>query len=202
MSDGGGGGGTREVILAVSARLFAARGIEGTTMRAIAEGCAIKAASLYNHFASKDEIVAEVMSRSAQLAAALFDEVRASELSPAARLEALMQATLRSFRAHPEASRMFFDNAEYVAAAPELDMVRARAKSIDELWERAIADASAAGLFRGDIDPAALWPLLQRMTLAACQGGGSAGVEASGDAVLTVLLHGILRDGVGGSAEE
>ena len=184
------GADTREEVLAVSARLFAARGIAGTTMRAIAEECSIKAASLYSHFASKDEIVAEVMRRSSVLAGRLFDEVRTSRLSPGPRLEALMRATLQSFRAHPEASRTFFENPEYVASSPLLHSVRAGAKAIDTLWAGALADADRAGLLREGLDPKSLWPLLRVMLLAASQEPGHE--DPRGEAVVTILLRGVL----------
>jgi AcrR family transcriptional regulator len=197
-----GGAATRDEIVAVSGRLFATHGIEGTTMRAIAAACGIKASSLYNHFASKDAIVAEVMSRSATLAEALFDEVRSPELEPTERLEALMRATVSSFRAHPEASRMFFENPEYVASAPELHDVRASARAIDELWESAIADAAAAGVLRDGVDPSTLWPILHRMMLAAAQQSAPAHPAIDLEGVTTILLNGIVRGSSEPSAEQ
>ncbi len=182
---------TREEVLAVSARLFAARGIPGTTMRAIAAECEIKAASLYNHFVSKDEIVAEVMARSSALADGLFRQVGDADLATAERIEALMRATLQSFRAHPEASRMFFENPGYVASAPLLRSARASAKSIDGLWERAIGEAADADLLRPAIEPASLWPLLRSLLLAACHVPGR--TQPAGDDVVTILLAGVLR---------
>ncbi len=52
---------TREVILDTAARLFREQGYAATSMRVIAAEVGIKAASLYSHFSSKDEIVAEVL---------------------------------------------------------------------------------------------------------------------------------------------
>jgi TetR/AcrR family transcriptional regulator, cholesterol catabolism regulator len=157
---------TRDEILAVSAKLFETRGIGGTTMRAIAAGCSIKAASLYNHFASKDEIVAEVMHRSSAFASDRYAAIRAADLDPGARIEALMRATVESFRAFPEASRAFMENPEYVAAAPLLKPVRAAARAIDEQWIQAITDAVDAGVVRSDIEPRRMWSLVREMLLA------------------------------------
>ncbi len=44
------GGGTRDLIVAFAMSEFARRGYAGTSMRQIAAGCGIKAASLYAHF--------------------------------------------------------------------------------------------------------------------------------------------------------
>ncbi|MDA0339360.1 MAG: TetR/AcrR family transcriptional regulator [Proteobacteria bacterium] len=47
---------TRQRICAVAAGLFAEKGFAGVSMRDIAEGVGIKAASLYNHFADKEQL--------------------------------------------------------------------------------------------------------------------------------------------------
>jgi len=50
--------GTARRVLEESTLLFAARGFHGTSMRDIGAAVGIKAASVYEHFASKDEILA------------------------------------------------------------------------------------------------------------------------------------------------
>ena len=51
----------RQRILDESARLFSQKSIASTSMRQIAQKCGIQAGSLYYHFKSKDEIIAEVL---------------------------------------------------------------------------------------------------------------------------------------------
>ena len=51
---------TRNRILAEALRLFADKGVEGTSIRDIALAVGIVDAALYRHFRSKDEIVSEV----------------------------------------------------------------------------------------------------------------------------------------------
>ncbi|MFM2073670.1 MAG: hypothetical protein RLZZ623_3934 [Actinomycetota bacterium] len=178
---------TREDILRVSARLFEMHGIGGTTMRAIASGCSIKAASLYHHFASKDEIVAEVMTQSSAFASALYADVRDANLDPAERVEALMRVTVQCFRAYPEASRAFVENAEYVAAAPLLKPVRAAARVIDRQWTEAIVEGIAVGVLRDGIEPARMWSLLREMLLATSRSTTSGRV----DDVLQIVMCGV-----------
>jgi TetR/AcrR family transcriptional regulator, cholesterol catabolism regulator len=52
---------SRQQILAVTATLFCARGYAGTSLRDIAAAVGMKAGSLYYHFASKEELAAEVL---------------------------------------------------------------------------------------------------------------------------------------------
>lgn len=54
-------GETRNDILDVAARLIVENGYEACTMRSISQKLNIKAASLYYHFPSKDDIVVEIM---------------------------------------------------------------------------------------------------------------------------------------------
>src|SRR5688572_20483582 len=52
---------TRRQILDVAAKLFREHGVAATTLRDVAQRCGIKAASIYYHFGSKDEILLEVL---------------------------------------------------------------------------------------------------------------------------------------------
>jgi TetR/AcrR family transcriptional regulator, cholesterol catabolism regulator len=52
--------GMRQQALDAAARLFRDKGYAATTMRDVAQRCGIRAASLYHHFSSKDEILTEV----------------------------------------------------------------------------------------------------------------------------------------------
>ena len=52
---------SRHAALDTAARLFRHRGYAATSLRDIAAECGMKAGSLYYHFASKDEIVGEVL---------------------------------------------------------------------------------------------------------------------------------------------
>ncbi len=54
----------REQILEVAAELFSENGFDATSTRAIAERVGIRQASLYYHFAGKDEILIELLTTS------------------------------------------------------------------------------------------------------------------------------------------
>lgn len=186
---------TREEIVLVSASLLAERGIVGTTMRAIADGCSIKSASLYFHFRSKDEIVAEVMNRSSAHIVGLYAGIRAADLAPAGTLEALIRATLTNFQVHREAARMFYENPEYVADAPLLEQVRQDGIQNDAMWTEAITSGIAAGDVRGDIHPGRLKLLIRNMMLSTCRDIDPARLPDLIDDVVGLLLRGVLGPG-------
>jgi AcrR family transcriptional regulator len=58
---GASGGGTRDTVLRASVSLFAKLGFEACTMRDLATSAGIKPPALYNHFASKEQILTEAM---------------------------------------------------------------------------------------------------------------------------------------------
>jgi TetR/AcrR family transcriptional regulator, cholesterol catabolism regulator len=64
---------TRERVLLEAARLFRHHGYAATTLRAVADAAGIKAGSIYYHFASKDEILGEVLDKGMQV---VIDAVR------------------------------------------------------------------------------------------------------------------------------
>ena len=179
--------------MATSARLFAERGLAGTTMRAIADECGIQAASLYHHFGSKDDLIAAIMTRSSAHVVDLYDQICAADLEPVARFEALIRATLKNFHRHTHEAQMFYDNPTYVAAAPGLQRVRDDAQANDRLWVATIDDTLAAGQLRTDIKPARLKVLLRNMIWSTTRGlrRGKTSTDIA-DEVVALLLHGCL----------
>ena len=71
---------TREQIVAVATRLFAARGYEGTSIDAVLQGAAVSRGSLYHHFAGKDALFEAVL---ADVEARVGDQVLAAAESAA-----------------------------------------------------------------------------------------------------------------------
>lgn len=83
----------RTLVLDSAVRLFNARGYHGTTMRDIARGADMTVASIYHHFASKQEILLSIMLRALHGALELTRAalIRAGG-SPAEQLAALVRA--------------------------------------------------------------------------------------------------------------
>lgn len=85
-------------ILSESARLFAERGYDGTSMRDIAEACGISKSLLYHHFTDKDEIFARIaLGSTRELYHFVFDRLPEGA-APSARIRAFMTATGEYFQ--------------------------------------------------------------------------------------------------------
>jgi AcrR family transcriptional regulator len=90
----------REQILDASAALFAELGYAGTSTRAIAEQVGIRQASLYYHFAGKDDILLELLETSVRPSLAFVDILLSHE-DAAAALYALASIDVGTLLATP-----------------------------------------------------------------------------------------------------
>ncbi|TDC77172.1 TetR/AcrR family transcriptional regulator [Micromonospora sp. KC606] len=81
----------REEILDAAAELFAQRGYAATSTRLIAETVGIRQASLYYHFANKEQILAELLEATVRPSLAYAGELADTDLEPAAALRELVR---------------------------------------------------------------------------------------------------------------
>lgn len=86
---------TRDRILDVAARMFRHKGYTDTSVNEISAAAGIRAASIYYHFRSKDEILEEVLNRGTLR---VFDAVRGAveALGPAARPRERLATAVRT----------------------------------------------------------------------------------------------------------
>src|ERR1700745_1221330 len=83
----------RERILAVAADLFYRHGIRAVGVEAIAESAGTNKMTLYRHFPSKDELVAEYLRQEARKADAYWSELEAAHPGdPLAQIRAWVKA--------------------------------------------------------------------------------------------------------------
>ena len=137
---------SRREILDAAARLLRSQGYKATTLRDIAEEVGIRAASIYYHFESKEEIASTVMNEGVDW---VFDAVTATleRLPPDAgirdRLTAAIAAHLYALHKHSdytsEAMKSYAD-----APEPVRQLARQHRRRYESIWIRLIDDAVAA----------------------------------------------------------
>jgi AcrR family transcriptional regulator len=86
----------REAILRAAARLFREKGYERTTVRDLANAVGLQSGSLFHHFSTKTEILAEVMKRGLELAGGQVAAAVTVETTPDACLRALFRSYLKA----------------------------------------------------------------------------------------------------------
>jgi AcrR family transcriptional regulator len=154
----------REQILLAAAALFTEQGFGGTSTRAIAQASGIRQASLYYHFAGKDDILAELLDRSvrpsAEMARRLESAVGDDPWAAAAALHTLAEADVTLLAAVPH-------NIGSLYLLPEVrdqrfDDFRAQRAALQATYGRLGTQARAlAGAGREDtLPPATLGALL------------------------------------------
>jgi AcrR family transcriptional regulator len=98
------GASAREQILDAAGSLFVRHGIASTSTRMIAERVGIRQASLYYHFATKEEILAELLATSVRPSLHMVERIRAlvpEQATPAAALYAMAAMDVRTLSRTP-----------------------------------------------------------------------------------------------------
>ena len=143
----------RDEILAIAAGIFARRGIASTTVRDIGEEAGILSGSLYHHFASKDEIVEEIIRSALDPDIELDVAVANSTVEP---LEAVRQLLVRSLRFnhdHPDVAAIIANSRHELLGAERFDFIHARGAAIRASWLAVLGRGMVQGVFRADLDP-------------------------------------------------
>jgi AcrR family transcriptional regulator len=145
---------TRQAVLDAAARLFARRGYAGTNLSDIAAEAGIKTGSLYYHFDSKDELVAEVLrfgtAHSHEHARGAIEALGA-RAGAAARLRAAIEAHLDSLH---HLGDYALAGLRIVEQAPQ--PIRrgqyANQRRYGEYWQTLLEGANAEGALPAGID--------------------------------------------------
>jgi AcrR family transcriptional regulator len=137
----------RDAICAAASRLFAQRGTDGVTMRALAEAMGISPMKPYHYFRDKEEILAASVTRAFNRFVAAMEEADRHTGTARERATAKRQAYVAFALAEPDSYRIMFelpnpDPAKYPALQQAMDRARAAMRSsLDEL----VAEGAVAG---------------------------------------------------------
>jgi AcrR family transcriptional regulator len=150
----------RAEILQAAASLIAERGFHGMSMRDLADATGFGVSSLYNYFASKEELLAELQIRAFETLIAAADDSAQAPADPSTRLYVFISNQVRYFIDHADVMRVLIHEA---AALPAEH--RQRVRSLKEAYFR-IGRGHVAAVFakgcvgqdnaRGPVDAIAL----------------------------------------------
>lgn len=138
---------TRDRILYEAARLIAAKGYHGASTRDITEAVGIRQPSMFNHFASKQAILAELLALELSIPAARADELSRAEGRPVARL---YQYMLWDFEWYGEMPLDLRGMQEELLDEPGLEAFRADLETWKKAINRIVRQGVAAGEFEKD----------------------------------------------------
>ncbi len=167
----------REQILDEATRLFAERGYDGTSMSDLATSVGLRKASLFHHFASKEELKRAVLDRLVREVGGAIMSAATAEGHFEERLDALTDAIVDTLVSRPFAARLVVREA--------MDWSKSQPGRATEVFDMIFIVLTAAERF--------------------VQAGQAEGVFVSGDArqmILTLLGAHFLPFAVNGVVEE
>jgi AcrR family transcriptional regulator len=151
----------KALIVEKAAELFASKGIASTTVRAIGDAAGILSGSLYHYFRSKDEIVDEILASFLDDLAARYRSVLGERASAINQLRGLVQTSLSCMAAHPHATEIYQNDANYLAQNPRYEYVRKGAGKVRKSWLSVLEAGVADGTFRDDVPTWLMYHLLR-----------------------------------------
>jgi len=140
-------GGSRRLILDTAARLLRSGGYHQTTLREIAEAVGLRKASLYYHFASKEEIVEAVVNDGVRFVheAVLAALAANADAAPGVRLEAAIAAHLTALHGNSDYTSASIKVFTFGATSVPESVRRVR-RAYEDVWRDLVASLQAAGV--------------------------------------------------------
>jgi len=134
-----------------AASVFADKGFHGASTRDIAERLGIKQASLYYYFDSKEEALAEVCLYGISDYAARMDDIVSGDLAFDAKLMAVVNSHLSSYREKNEALKVYNDERLYLPEEKRGELKK-RGSHYREMLENLLETEKASGRLRASLD--------------------------------------------------
>lgn len=116
----------RPMIVRVATSLFAAKGIDGTSMRDIADGAGVREAAIYRHFASKDDLAREIFLSWYGWYCGELQRITSDSGGTLDKLRGIVGHEFSAVTQHSEAFVYFCDNEARFARSLPPEMVSAR----------------------------------------------------------------------------
>jgi AcrR family transcriptional regulator len=139
----------RDKIVTAARELFAEKGVEAVTMRAVADRIEYTATALYGHFADKNALLHAIVTEDFLLFAKQFHSIEAIE-DPALRLRAAAHAYVRFGLGHPNHYRLMF-----MTPLPEISPGIRRGACAEDAYaflQKMVADAKSSGALRPELE--------------------------------------------------
>jgi AcrR family transcriptional regulator len=146
--------GSRQQILDVAAKLFRARGYTETSLRDIGREAGMKAGSLYYHFASKEQLAAEVLRIGVERvhrAVVMAVDGLGKTADARSRLEAAMAAHLETLLDASDYTSAHIHCFPYVPATLRAGLNSAR-RDYEAVWRALLDDVAVGGALAPGID--------------------------------------------------
>ena len=184
----------RDELLGLAATMFAERGLRATTVRDIADAAGILSGSLYHHFASKEEMVDEVLRGFLDWLFARYQEIIDTQPDPMERLKGLFMASFDAIENHHAEVVIYQDEAKRLSSQPRFSYVSELNRRQRKMWVDVLRQGIKQGCFRPDIDVDLVYRFIRDTTWVSVRWyapGGPLTAEQVGRQYLSIGLGGI-----------
>ncbi|WP_051267262.1 TetR/AcrR family transcriptional regulator [Nakamurella lactea] len=156
---------SKERILLVAAEQFAEHGYRGSSMRDIAAGSGMRAASLYNHYANKEALLLAIGRRYFAAMLPALRDAAASTDQPIDRLRAMIAAASTVGSTHRFEHLTMVGEVRTFGRSPDLAELIAAGQQCRDVWHRVLKQGRRSGELRSDVSPAAAtWLIFTSIT--------------------------------------
>jgi TetR/AcrR family transcriptional regulator, cholesterol catabolism regulator len=138
---------TRAQLVRAAAHLFREQGFHGTSVAQIATAAWITKSSLYHHFASKQALLAEILTETASRVTPAVEEIASADLPAAERLRAAARRHVVELIHDQDMVACFVEEGRFLATEYRDDFVAARDR-YEQSFRRILEDGVRSGEFR------------------------------------------------------
>jgi TetR/AcrR family transcriptional regulator, cholesterol catabolism regulator len=143
----------RDQILDTATSVFAEKGIIAATVRDISERAGILSGSLYHHFASKAEIIVDILAPVIRARVEEFDRIVERHKDPTEILRLVIAAEIAQSATEPRVARILRQDEHHISVFDGLDEVVAERRAIRARIESVLTNGITVGQFRADCNP-------------------------------------------------
>jgi AcrR family transcriptional regulator len=186
----------RDELLELAATMFAERGLRATTVRDIADGAGILSGSLYHHFASKEEMVDELLRSFLDWLFARYREIMDAEANPLERLKGLFMASFEAIEHRHAQVVIYQDEAQRLLSQPRFSYIEDMNRRQRKMWLEVINQGIDEGYFQSDLNVDLVYRFIRDTTWVSVrwyQPGGPLTAEQVGRQYLAIVLGGITK---------
>ena len=140
----------RSELLAAAIKLFSDRGYEATSVRDIAEAIALKAGSLYTHIETKEDLLWEILSESADRIFAAIQPILDSKILTLEKIRKAIAAHVKVITDSTAAASIYLTEWRHLSE-PRRGEFAARRDAYERVFRELIRDAIREGTF-SDVD--------------------------------------------------
>jgi AcrR family transcriptional regulator len=187
----------RDELLELAATMFAERGLRATTVRDIADSAGILSGSLYHHFASKEEMVDEVLRGFLDWLFERYQHVVDTEPNPLERFKGLFMASFDAIEHRHAQVVIYQDEAKRLSSQPRFSYVAELNKRQRLMWVDVLQQGIEEGYFRPDLDVDLVYRFIRDTTWVSVRWylpGGPLTAEEVGRRYLSIVLGGITAE--------